>query len=110
MTEIEVDGEDARASLVALVVTVVDILVDALEREAVRRMERGRLDDDEVERLGAQLAALEDELDRLVEMEGIEEEVARLRGDLDSVVADAVERVTEEDEAVRTTLDEEERR
>jgi len=96
-TKVEVgDEEDVQAGLIALVVTVVDLLVDVLEREAVRRMERDRLTDEEIERLGSQLAAIEAELDRLIDDEGIEDEVDRLRGQLDTIVDDAVRTFTDE--------------
>jgi len=95
MTTVEIgDEEDVQAGLIALVVTVVDLLVDVLEREAVRRMERDRLSDEEIERLGSQLAAIEAELDRMIEDEGIEDEVDRLRGQLDTIVDDAVRTFT----------------
>jgi len=90
VTEINVDGDEARSGLMALLVTVVELLLDAMEREAVRRMKSGRLADDEIERLGEQLARLEDELAEIKRDEGIEEEVDSLRGDLDGIVGDAI--------------------
>ncbi|RJS97108.1 gas vesicle protein GvpK [Halococcus sp. IIIV-5B] len=95
MTTIDVDGDQARDGLMTLVVTVVELLVDAMEREAIRRMESGELTDDEIERLGSQLAALETEIENIKQDEGIEEPVDDLRGELDGLVRDLVERADE---------------
>lgn len=106
MTEINVDGDEARSGLMALLVTVVEILLDAMEREAVRRMESGRLADEEIERLGEQLARLEDEIAGIKRDEGIEEEVDRLRGDLDGIVGDAIRSLDVEQEQMTDVEDE----
>lgn len=106
MTEISVDGDDARSGLMALLVTVVEILLDAMEREAVRRMESGRLDDEEIDRLGEQLARLEEEIAEIKRDEGIEEDVDRLRGDLDGIVGDAISGLDVEQEPMTDAADE----
>lgn len=96
MTTIEVD-EDGANGLTAVVIAVVEILVDALEREAIRRMESGNLTDEEVERLGSHLAKLEEDLEQLKEDQEMDQQVDQLRGDLDSLVADAVQQVRTEE-------------
>lgn len=98
MTRIDVGGTDDESTaagdgLLALVVAVVEILVDALEREAVRRMDHGDLSEAEIERLGSQLASLEEEIDGLKAELEVEEPVDDLRGQLDGLVGDALSRV-----------------
>lgn len=52
--------EDAQRALVKLVLTLVEFLRRLMERQAIRRMEQGTLDDDEVERIGLALMRLEE--------------------------------------------------
>ncbi|MEF8772194.1 gas vesicle protein K [Halodesulfurarchaeum sp.] len=84
------DTNGAHSGLVGLVLTVVELLAEAMEKEAIRRMESGELTDEEIERLGRTIKSLWEEIDRLKEEEGVEEQVDDLRGDLDSLIDDAV--------------------
>lgn len=87
------DSDDVGAGLVALVVTVLELLVEAMEREAIRRMEAGDLTDEEIERVGATLQAVEAEIERIKRDEGVAEQSAQLREDLDGLVERALTRV-----------------
>jgi hypothetical protein len=99
MTRIEA-GDDGNG-LVALVIAVVEILVEVLEREAVRRMESGTLSDEEVDRLGRRLAHIEAELDSLKEETGVAEDTDALRGQLGGLVEDAIHRLDDPAEVNR---------
>ena len=70
----EADPESVEKGLVQLVLTLVELLRQLMERQAVRRVEAGGLDDDEVERLGRTLMLLDDRMTELREHFGLEPE------------------------------------
>ncbi|MFO7832731.1 MAG: gas vesicle protein K [Halohasta sp.] len=96
MEAIDLDGEAASDGLLALVIAVVELLIEALEGEAIRRMESGSLTDAEIERLGAQLAALHEEIAQLKADNGLDDDVSQLRTSLSDLIEDAIERVDDE--------------
>lgn len=87
------EGDDLRDGLVTLVLTLVEIIDEALEQEGVRRMESEQLSAEEIENLGTQLKQLNKEIEDLKQREGVEDNVSDLKGDLDSLVNDAVEQL-----------------
>ncbi|HEX5493020.1 MAG TPA: gas vesicle protein K [Mycobacteriales bacterium] len=62
---------DPAPGVAGLVVAVIDLLRRLLERQALRRMDGGELSDDQVERLGRTLRALERQVDELAESLGL---------------------------------------
>jgi hypothetical protein len=71
---IDADPETVERGLVCLVLTLVELLRQLMERQALRRVEAGDLDDDQVENIGRTLMALEDRMAELREHFGLEPE------------------------------------
>ena len=71
---VEADPESVEKGLVQLVLTLVELLRQLMERQAIRRVEAGGLSDDDVERLGRTLMLLEDRMEELREHFGLEPE------------------------------------
>ena len=68
------DPESVERGLAQLVLTVVELLRQLMERQALRRVEAGGLDDETIERLGSTLMALESRMDELKATFGLEDE------------------------------------
>jgi hypothetical protein len=64
---ISADPDNVERGLVQLVLTVVELLRQLMERQALRRVEAGGLSDEQVDRLGRTLMALEQRMDELKE-------------------------------------------
>lgn len=73
-TRIEADPENVERSLVALVLTLVETLRQLMERQAIRRLDAQDLTDEQVERIGTTLMALEDRMTQLREHFGLKPE------------------------------------
>lgn len=71
---INADAAGPETGLARLVLTLIEVLRKVLEHQAVRRMEGGRLTDEEVERLGLALARLNDRMGELKRVFGLTEE------------------------------------
>lgn len=71
---LDIRDDDVDAGLGRLVLTVLELIRAVLEHQAVRRMEGGALNDDEVERLGLALLRLSGRLDEIREVFGLERE------------------------------------
>jgi actin-like ATPase involved in cell morphogenesis len=72
--KLEIDGEKVRNGLAQPVLTLVKLLHELLERQAIRRMDSGSLTDDEIERLGMTLMHQAEELEKLREVFSLKDE------------------------------------
>jgi Gas vesicle protein K len=68
------DPEGLEKGLAQLVLTLVELLRELMERQSLRRIEAGTLSDEEVERLGRTFMALKERMDELKEVFGLADE------------------------------------
>jgi hypothetical protein len=73
-THISADENNVEQGLAKLVLTLVELLRQVLEKQALRRMEAGTLDDDEIERLGTTFMKLKERIEELKVAFGLEHE------------------------------------
>jgi hypothetical protein len=71
---IDADPENVERGLAQLVLTIIELLRQLMERQALRRVEAGGLNDETIERLGATLMALEERMAELKETFGLRDE------------------------------------
>jgi hypothetical protein len=71
---LDADPENVERGLAQLVLTVVELLRRLIERQALRRVDAGGLDDETVERLGRTLMALEARMQELKATFGLADE------------------------------------
>lgn len=68
---IEVDQGGVERGLASLVLTIVELLRQLMERQALRRIDQGDLTDDQVDRIGVTLMALDQQMVELREHFGL---------------------------------------
>ena len=71
---VDLDPDTVERDLAKLVLTVVELLRQLMERQALRRVEGGDLTEAQEERIGLTLMLLEDRMDLLREKFGLEPE------------------------------------
>ncbi|MGW0188630.1 gas vesicle protein K [Streptomyces sp. NPDC003362] len=68
---VDLDPERVANDLAALVLTVVELLRQLMERQAVRRFDEGTLSEEQEERLGTALMLLDRRMDEMCEQHGL---------------------------------------
>lgn len=93
MSVVDIDAKNLKQGVLGLVIALVEIIKDALQLEAVRRMEGGSLTEEEVERLGEALMDLDMAIADIKREQGISESVKSVRDGLDNLVDEVIDQV-----------------
>ncbi|HVR40143.1 MAG TPA: gas vesicle protein K [Thermoanaerobaculia bacterium] len=78
-SRISADSEIVENGLAKLVLSIVELVRRLLERQALRRMDRGNLTEEEIERLGNALMKLEEKMAELKRTFGLADEDLNLK-------------------------------
>ena len=90
---LEINEDNLKHGLLGLVLAIVEIVRDALNLQAMRRMESGLLTEEEMERLGKALMELDIAIEEIKAEQGIVESVQSVRDGLDEIVDDVLDRI-----------------
>jgi len=71
---VDTDPEKVERGLAQLVLTLVELLRQLMERQALHRMEQGTLSDEEIERMGRTFMLLADRMEELKREFGLEDD------------------------------------
>lgn len=71
---IDANPENVDKGLAKLVLTLIELIRKLLEKQAMRRVEAGSLSEEEIERLGETLMKLENRMEELKKIFGLEDE------------------------------------
>jgi hypothetical protein len=72
--KIDANPENVEKGLAKLVLTLIELIRQLLEKQAIRRVEAGSLSEEEIERVGETLMKLENKMGQLKELFGLKDE------------------------------------
>lgn len=90
---LKIDEKNLKKGVLGLVVALVEIITELLEKQALLRIEKESLSDEEIERLGEALADLNDALEIIKADNDLEDAVESIRCGLDEVVDDVLDKL-----------------
>jgi len=90
---IQINEDNLKQGLLGLVAALVELVKDVLSMQALRRMEGGRLTDEEINRLGEALIDLSEALEQIKMNNDLEKVVRDVRWSLDDLVDDVLDRM-----------------
>lgn len=90
---IEIDGDNLKEGLLGLVVALLEIVQESVEREALRRIDvDDSLSEEEIERLGRSLAELDEAIEDIKVENSIEDATVSVEDGLDEIVDECIDK------------------
>lgn len=87
---IKVDADNLQQGLLGLVIALVEIIKEVLQRQAICRLESGSLREAEAEKLGLAFMQLDGTIAKIKKENDLEETADKIRTDLDNLVDESL--------------------
>lgn len=101
---VAIDAQDVKSGVLGLVVALIEIIKEALQLQALRRMEGGSLAEEEMERLGEALIELDAAIEQIKLETGVAAAVKALRDGLDRTVDRVLDQLVDPPDGDKRTL------
>lgn len=92
---IKVDSGNLKEGLLGLVIAMVEIIKEVLEKQALYRLEGGSLREEEAEKLGLAFKQLDETLAKIKQENNLEKTAGKIRADLDNLVNDSIAKLVD---------------
>ena len=87
---IKVDSDNLKEGLLGLVIALVEIIKEVLEKQAIYRFESNSLREEEAEKLGIAFMQLDETIKKIKKENNLEKTADKIRADLDNLVNDGI--------------------
>lgn len=92
---IKVDSDNLKEGLLGLVIALVEIIKEVLQKQAIYRLEGNSLSEKEAEKLGLAFMKLDETLNQIKKEHNLEKTAGKIRADLDNLVDDSIARLVD---------------
>jgi len=87
---IKIDSDNLKEGLLGLVMALVEIIKEVLQKQAINRLESGNLRNQEAEKLGQAFIVLDEAIEKIKKENDLEKTTDKIRNELDSIVDDSI--------------------
>lgn len=90
---IKVDSDNLKEGLLGLVIALVEIIKDVLQKQAIYRLEGKSLSEEDAEKLGLAFMQLDETIKKIKKDNNLDNTVNKIRNDLDNLVDNSISKL-----------------
>ncbi len=90
---IKVDSDNLKEGLLGLVIALVEIIKEVLQKQAIYRLEGKSLSEEDAEKLGLAFMQLDETIQKIKKENNLEKITDKIRADLDNLVDNSISKL-----------------